>query len=157
MKKSVVLTLLAIYVLSICVVGYFGLKVRIYRPTVYAEKVTITGVKDAKTGEDYTGKIKETTDSEGKKIRYVRINSHDDMTITLVVEIGPDNTTNRDLMVAFSLQGVCERVENENTTGSGITQEITIKFLTNRDTTITVKAKDSPSVLDEIKISFKNI
>lgn len=157
MKKSVVLTLLAIYVLSICIVGYFGLKVRIYRPTVYAEKVEIIGVKDAKTGEDYTAKIKETTDSEGKKIRYVRINSREAMTIKLVVQISPDNTTNRDLMVAFSLQGVCERVESENTTGSGITQEITIKFLTNRDTTITVKAKDSPSVLDEIKISFKNI
>lgn len=157
MKKSVVLTLLAIYVLSICVVGYFGLKVRIYQPTVYAESVTITGVKDAKTGEDYTKKIKETTDAKGDVTRYVRINSHDDMTITLVVEIAPDNTTNRDLIVEFSTQGVCERVENANTSGSGITQEIVIKFATNRDTTLTVKAKDSPTIYDKIKISFKNI
>ena len=45
MKKSVVLTLIAVYILSICVVGYFGLKVKIYRPTKYAESVTIESVR----------------------------------------------------------------------------------------------------------------
>ena len=42
MKKSVILIIFAVYILSVCIVGFFGIKVRMYNETVNVESIQIT-------------------------------------------------------------------------------------------------------------------
>jgi len=147
MKKSVVLALIAVYVLSICIVGYFGLKVRIYRPTVYPTEIKIISVRDASTGE----KLEIFADPEAEVKQYVMLKWHDDMRLRIQVEIKPDDTTKRELSYEFGHEGVCEVVSDG---GGGITQEVEISFAKRQSMTITIKAKDTPTCSDSIEINF---
>ena len=45
MKKSVLMLILAVYIVSVCVVGFLCTNVKIYNPTVAVEKVEITEVE----------------------------------------------------------------------------------------------------------------
>ena len=149
MKKSVVLTLIAVYVLSVCIVGYFGLHVRIYRPNIPPEQIEITGVRDVDTGEKIEIQVDPNPDAKIKK--YIRIKWREGIKLRLQVEISPDETTRRELLFKFGKNGVCEVVSNG---GGGITQEIDFAFLKKDSLTITVKSKDAPTVLDKIEINF---
>ena len=55
MKKSVVILIGVIYILSIAVVSFMGLKIDTFEETVYVEKIEITneGVKKTPTGDLY--------------------------------------------------------------------------------------------------------
>lgn len=44
MKKSVILIIAAVYILSVCIVGFFGIKMRMYNETINVESITITSV-----------------------------------------------------------------------------------------------------------------
>ncbi len=152
MKKSVVLTLIAVYILSICVVGYFGLKVKIYRPTKYAESVTIESVRNATTGATYN--IKDNGEY-GKSVR-VRDAEDDGVTLVFVVNIRPDNTTNKELLIEFANSEVCEVIRGSSPDG-GAKQEITIKFKEKTGCTVTFWAKDLKKCSDSVTVSFASV
>lgn len=50
MKKSVILLILAVYVIAVCIVGFLGIRTRIYNATVDVQAVEITEI-------EYCGKI----------------------------------------------------------------------------------------------------
>jgi len=147
MKKSVVLTLIAVYVLSICIVGYFGLKVKIYRPTKYAESVTIESVRNATTGVEY--KIGGKTD-DNKSVRITDVTG-EEVTLVFVVDVKPDNTTNKELLIEFANPDVCEIIQG-SVPGAGSKQEIIVKF--KGKSTVTIWAKDLKKCSYKIYVSF---
>lgn len=133
MKKSVILTLIAIYAVSICVVGYFGLKVRILNPTVYADTVTIDYVLYGDTKIDYK------TNQSGK---YVRIKDYDEgQSIKIVYTVTPHDAT--DKSVTFSYDKSLAEI-----TKDGIVTLNKKKVIL--DVTVTVDA--AQNVKDKIKI-----
>ncbi len=153
MKKSVVLTLIAVYILSICVVGYFGLKVKIFRPNVYAEQVVIKSIKNAETGEDYSKSIR----INNKNEKSIRISKPDEkeMILVFVIDVYPDNTTNKELNLSFGTPDMCEIVQG-SPTGGATAQEIIIKFKGSSTVTFTAKDRGDGKISDTITVSFKS-
>lgn len=121
MRKSVVLALVAVYVVSVCVVGYFGLNVRILNPTVYTEQIVISGVLVNDTF------IKADEDADGK---YIYLTYADKMSVKLRYTVYPDNTTNKDVIYSYekspywtvSSDGII--IFNENSQGTALTLKI---------------------------------
>ena len=148
MKKSVILILIAVYILSICIVGFLGLNVRLYAPTVKPEKIEITAViYDNNKTVDY--KVSEV---DGKKLKRATINYKDGDTVTveLAYTITPDNATNKN--VTYELQ---------NTNPNIVINEGKITFTKPENSnlplgmTIRVRLDGNPIVYDEIEVKVK--
>ena len=148
MKKSVILILIAVYILSICIVGFLGLNVRLYAPTVKPEKIEITAViYDNNKTVDY--KVSEV---DGKSLKRATINYKDGDTVTveLAYTITPDNATNKN--VTYELQ---------NTNPNIVINEGKITFTKPENSnlplgmTIRVRLDGNPIVYDEIEVKVK--
>lgn len=148
MKKSVILILIAVYILSICIVGFLGLNVRLYAPTVKPEKIEITAViYDNNKTVDY--KVSEV---DGKSVKRATINYKDGDTVTveLAYTITPDNATNKN--VTYELQ---------NTNPNIVINEGKITFTKPENSnlplgmTIRVRLDGNPIVYDEIEVKVK--
>ena len=148
MKKSVILILIAVYILSICIVGFLGLNVRLYAPTVKPEKIEITAViYDNNKTVDY--KVSEV---DGKSVKRATINYKDGDTVTveLANTITPDNATNKN--VTYELQ---------NTNPNIVINEGKITFTKPENSnlplgmTIRVRLDGNPIVYDEIEVKVK--
>lgn len=135
MRKSVVLALIAVYVVSVCVVGYFGLNVRILNPTVYTEKIVISGVLVNDTF------IKADEDADGK---YIYLTYAEKMSVKLRYIVYPDNATNKEIIYSYekspywmvSTDGII--VFNENSQGTALTLKIMPKDGSNVSDKITI-------------------
>lgn len=135
MRKSVVLALIAVYVVSVCVVGYFGLNVRILNPTVYTEKIVISGVLVNDTF------IKADEDADGK---YIYLTYAEKMSVKLRYIVYPDNATNKEIIYSYekspywmvSTDGII--VFNENSQGAALTLKIMPKDGSNVSDKITI-------------------
>lgn len=148
MKKSLVLTLVVVYVLSICVVGYFGLKVQVYRPTTYPESIEIIEVKDERTG-----KIVDIKNDKVTGEKYVRLENYtDNCSFIILFRISPDNTTDRKVNVTPSKGRVCNVYQNSNQ----LISEVQVVFKENDLVTINIVATSKESVGDSITMSFKS-
>lgn len=146
MKKSLVLTLVVVYALSICIVGYFGLNVRVYRPTVYPVSLEIIELRDEQTGKTVDILIND----EGEK--YVRLDKYSEgYSLVIVFQLSPDETTNRDVFFSTSVQDVCSVYQ----TSKQVVSEAQVVFEKKKLVTITITSSDKPSVSDSIRISFK--
>lgn len=134
MKKSVILTLIAVYAVSICVVGFLGLKVKILNPNTYAETVTIDYVMYGDT------KIECKTNSKGDK--YVKINKFDkEQSLKIVYTVLPHETT--DKSVSFSYD------KNK----ASITKDGVVTFNKNNDSlVVTVTVDAAQNVTDKFTI-----
>ena len=103
MKKSVILILIAVYVVSIFVVGFFGLNVRIYAPNVPPTKIEITQVT-------YLDKVEDCMileEENGKTYKYVPqiLCQEDELTIQVRYEITPTDATNKSVSYSFDPSG----------------------------------------------------
>lgn len=147
MKKSLVLALVVVYVLSICVVGYFGLNVRVYRPTVYPESIVITKVID-NYGNEVPIKENKTDNS-----KYVRLSGYEEgYSLTIIYQFAPNETTKRRVYFTESVDGVCEVYQDSEL----VISQAQIIFKQNHIVTITVKSVDTPTTYDSLTIDFKN-
>lgn len=86
MKKSTVLLLSVVFLASILIVGFFGMKSLSYREVIYIDKIVPTSVQ---LSTDEKCSIKQ--DENGKY--YIRVNYVEDMVITLNYSITPENNT----------------------------------------------------------------
>ena len=94
MKKSVILILIAVYVISIAVVGFFGLNVKFYQPNIPPEKIEINQVTYLGTTLDCT------TNSKGEK--NVVIDCYEDqLSVALRYTVTPDNATDKSVRYSF--------------------------------------------------------
>ena len=97
MKKSVILIIFAVYILSVCVVGFFGIKVRMYNETVNVESVQITLV----TYEDGT-KIEIGEDENGNPVaRHVCKNAGETVTFKVYYQVNPANATDPSTLLIY--------------------------------------------------------
>lgn len=99
MKKSVVILIALIYVASIALVGYLGLKARTYNDVIYVETLEIL--------HEYK------TDSNGAKHIVFIPNDEDDKSFQLNCRVLPENASNQ--KVIYALENDCtEAVIDEN-------------------------------------------
>lgn len=145
MKKSLVLTLVVVYVLSICIVGYFGLNVRVYKPEVYPEAIEIIEVIDADKNQL---NIKYFDDGS----KYIVIPKYtEEYSLTILFRIYPDETTKKDVYYTYS-EDICDVKEISNEIISEI--KVTFKKKTKGEI-ISIISADQPTTKDSVHIAFK--
>ncbi len=100
MKKSIIILIGAVYILSIIIIGFFGMKLTSYNETIYPERIEIEGVEGASI-EDASLNIP----GEGVCKYVITYEFKDNATeqenvFSLIYRVYPDTTTNR--AVSFS-------------------------------------------------------
>lgn len=90
MKKSVILTILVIYVLAIVIVGFVGMKMTVYNPVTYVQSISCTNeyyneveTQEEKNNLGYDGYVFQPY-TEGLKVE-------------LKFRINPENATDKDI------------------------------------------------------------
>lgn len=134
MKKSVIVLMAVIYIISIAIVSFFGLKIDTYNAKSYVEKVEITN-EDVKY--DY------------KNEKYVVINYVADdngiVSYQLNWRVYPDNATNKSVKFVYDEQ---RGIASVNKFG-------TVIFNKKGVVTVEIKANDGSSKSDKITIYAK--
>lgn len=93
MKKSVILAILAIYILSIAVVGFFGMKTSVYNEIKYVTDIELIDSKDG----DY--KINDVEDG----VDYILLPYEDGLRFQLYYEVAPLDASNTAVTFDFDL------------------------------------------------------
>lgn len=131
MKKSVIITIIVIYVIAIFVVGFIGMEMEVANELVPVENIVcVTDGAEKKENEEYDYLIKSSFE-EGLKIE-------------LKCQVIPDNATQK------KLQYIGEGQSFKLTPNSDGTA--TVEFLKKGSATITVKSTDNNGVSIKIKI-----
>ena len=105
MKKSVILILIAVYVISIGIVGTIGLNVRVYAPNVKPTSIEITKLTYKDTTLEY-----KTNDKGLKYFKQIRT-TEDFLTFELRYVIGPDDATDKTVIYSFDPENVNIKVD----------------------------------------------
>ena len=94
MKKSVIITIIVIYVLAIVVVGFIGLKMKVYDEQKYVEKIECIsdGYKDYDPNTE-TGLAK----IHAGYIGYIKKDYKSGLKVEIKCRITPDNATHKNL------------------------------------------------------------
>lgn len=92
MKKSVILIIGLIYIVSVVIVGFIGLQMRVYNPHIYVEDIqcSVTNIEPIDIGEDLKKEY-------GCDYYYVISNITEDTTIEVKCRVIPENATNTDV------------------------------------------------------------
>lgn len=126
MKKSVILAISVIYILAIVVVGFIGMKMKAYNPTIYVESITC--ISDG---------YKEYPDDQNNADGYIATVYSEGLKVLLKCKISPDNATSKKLEYNYDKTSqTFKLVVNEDGTA-------TIEFLKGGTATITIKATDN--------------
>lgn len=96
MKKSVVLIIIAVYILSVCVVGFFGIKMRMYNETVNVESVVINKVSVDEVEID----IK--SDQHGVKTAFKICEADSTVTFKVYYDVSPSNATDKSVVFDYT-------------------------------------------------------
>jgi len=101
-KKSVVLIIIAVYILSVCVVGFFGIKAKMYNETVNVESVTIQNEVSITIGDKE--EIKEITLDEetGEKSIIVKSKRNTTLTFKIYYLVNPADATDKRIQLNFT-------------------------------------------------------
>ncbi|MCI5938850.1 MAG: hypothetical protein MRZ17_02955 [Acholeplasmataceae bacterium] len=138
MKKSVILLVSAVYIFAIVIVGFLGLKMRVYDPTIYVEKI----VCETKGYHEYSEEDKIKKDHDG----YIQVEYAKDLVVEINCKPNPDNATNKSF--DYSILGNTNRYEltikNDGTAS--------IKFKEATAYTIIVTATDNHKATLRIKV-----
>ena len=111
MKKSTFLILLIVFVLSVVVVGIFGMKIMSYNVKVYIEEITPTDVvlnDDNNTTYRYYPNGNTTDKNQIRKhptqanTYYVVVAYRQDLALIIDYEITPNDSTNRNLKITIT-------------------------------------------------------
>ena len=146
MKKSVILILIAVYVISIGIVGTIGLNVRVYAPNVKPTSIEITKL----TYKDTTLECK--PNDKGLKF-FKQIKTTDDsLTFELRYIIGPDDATDKTVIYSFDPENINVKVENGMIT---ITRPTNVPDGVPADVTalIILTPKENASISDTVQVS----
>lgn len=89
MKKSVILIIGLIYIVSVVIVGFIGLQMRVYDPQIYVEDIqcSVTNLEPTDIGEEYMKEY-------GCDYYYVIPPITKDTTIEVKCRVIPENATN---------------------------------------------------------------
>ena len=93
MKKSVVILIALIYIVSIALVSFFGLQFKTFNPIVYTTSVEIL---------NDDGDVK--TNSAGEKYVVIRPDDEGNRQYQILYRVHPDNATNNEVTFAYDDQ-----------------------------------------------------
>ena len=127
MKKSVAILIGIIYVVSIVVVGFFGLKVKGYDTTTYVTEVTFVG-NELSEMEDGT--------------KYVTIKFDEVQTYQLKWRVSPEDATHPEVNFGY----------DETTTVGEVSQSGLVTFYKKGVITVFIHSSDGSSKTDYIKV-----
>ena len=148
MKKSVILILIAVYVLSIGIVGTIGLNVRVFAPNVKPTSITITQIAYLDKVEDFKMGTKE----DGSQYKYfTQITTNESVLVfDLRYVIGPDDATDKTVIYSFDPENPNIKVENGKL--------VFTKPQSGRPivaATVTLSPKENATISDSVYISVK--
>ena len=144
MKKSVVLIIIAVYILSVCVVGFFGIKLRLYNETVNPESLEITKV----TLDD--SELKINVDNHGVKNAFSVCDADSTVTFKIYYDLLPANTTDKSILLEYTQNAGYEVVQAPGENAVYITfalEDVPVSCK------LTVKSKLFPQIKDTILIT----
>lgn len=135
MKKSVVLMIGIIYIAAVVLVGFLGLKMRVYDEKKYVTEIVCIS-------EGYTKNEDSTNDYDG----YIRTKYVDGLKVEIKCQVLPDDADNKKVDYIYDeTSQIFKVIKNEDGTA-------TVEFLKKGTATITVKAADNVGVDLIIKI-----
>lgn len=136
MKKSVILIILAVYLLSIVAVGFFGMKVTVYDETIYVTNIEIYGV--TVDGDDMVLK-----DDSGTGVdQYCVIAYEEGLVAFINYRATPDNASNRDVTLFTDKESTCATVNRNGT----------VEFTAQGAVTVFIKATDGSGKINSVTI-----
>ena len=142
MKKSVIISILLIYIVAIVVVGTLGQKLQVYNPIVYVESIEC----NTENYNTYSEQDKEKQNADG----FIWMPFSKDVRIDLKCWALPNNATNKDLNYLFDDKNN-KKMDLEK--HADYTASITFhEFVPT--VTITVKAADNFSINAKLKIKI---
>ena len=137
MKKSVIIAIIAVYLLSIFVVGYFGMNIAVYDVNIYVTDIEILKV----TGDGEECEIK--TNDAGKS---VSVNYTEGLVVFIHAKANPTDATVKD--VIFS-------IEENNAIATIDEEKGYLTFHKPGPVTVTIRATDQNKVVASIIIRAK--
>ncbi len=144
MKKSVILVICAVYILSVCVVGFFGIKIKQYYETVNVESIQITAVTDEQ------GNPLEMKDiNDGHSIK-VSAQKNTKVTFKVYYQVNPANATDPTVLLNYSAN------ENITVTKSSGEQAVIVVFnvkSTGMSLSLTIQNNINTSISDKIVLT----
>ena len=129
MKKSTILIILVVFVVSVFVVGFLGIENVPYKEIIYVNKITPTHVYFGRSAEE--AEIK--TNSYGY---YVNFPYEEEMTVVIDYEVTPNDATNRKVNI---------EIQNLNTDSDATIDGGKITLHNSGPVCITYRATDSAS------------
>lgn len=144
MKKSVILTILVMYLFAIIIVGFVGVKLKIYDETRYVEKIICTNSKYVELSESEKDKL----ESTGEEIYdgYIFVLYTEGLKVDLKFDVLPENANNKKLNFVYP-QSDGFTLENTSDTSA------ILSFSKPDSVTIRVTSNDNSGVSIVIKVS----
>lgn len=87
MKKSVIMLLSAVYILAIVIVGFLGLKMKVYDPVIYVENI----ICETDGYHEYSEEDKIKKEHDG----YIQVEYAKDLVVEIKCKPNPTNATNK--------------------------------------------------------------
>ncbi len=147
MKKSVILLIAVIYILAIVIVGFIGLRMKVYNPVIYVDKITCV----SKNFKEYTleqlennPNLKDEVEND-HLVGYIEEKFVEGLEVEIRCEISPENATDKGLTYSTNVSDKYELIVNKDGTCK-------IKFYKNAFATVTVESNDNNKSKSRIKI-----
>lgn len=144
MKKSVILTISVIYIIAIVVVGFIGIRMKIYNANIYVDSITCISDNYHKYEEGSDG-------AEAGYDGYIHTNYVDGLKVLIKFKINPDNATEKKLEYIYDTNSTIFTIIDN---GDGTAY---INFLKAGSATIIIKSTDNKGVKIKIKINAVDI
>lgn len=140
MKKSVVLVIAVIYVLAIVVVGFIGIRMKIYNAIVYVDKIECVS--------DNYCKFKEDNEFYEKGYDgYISVLYEENLKVLIKCNIHPENASEKKIEYIYDKSSTTYTVTyNEDGTAN-------VEFLKGGSATIIIKSTDNVGVYIKILIN----
>ena len=87
MKKSVILLLSAVYIFAIVIVGFLGLKMKVYDPIIYVNNI----ICETEGYKEYSEEEKSKKGHDG----YIQVEYSENLIVEIKCKPNPDNATNK--------------------------------------------------------------
>ena len=131
MKKSVILIIGIVYIVSIVIVGFFGGKMQVYNPTIYVEDISYTIQGEGVRRIELTPEAKL---EQGCDDYYIVPFSGDSTTIGIKCEVIPQNATNASVEFYFNAPKNVECSYENNNASITFREELKMVYVTIQST-----------------------
>lgn len=152
MKKTSIIAIALIYLVAVILVGFLGIKLKVYNEVIYAEKIMWDSNELEKQSGFKVEKNKDVLLSQGLKtdasLKYVVLGFSEDITINIKCYCIPENATNTKLDYYFDDVGdhVDLKIKDDNTAD--------IIFSSSAGFTLYVKTTDGKDTSYSIRIDI---